>query len=105
MINMRVKDLKAILENIPDETLIVIPVVNEDNVNDISGFRLVRTAGILEDDYEDESMRRVLCLNGSADGYDIADQVFESGRDVSVIDILYGKSVFEEKKGEQHEQS
>lgn len=41
MIDMRIKDLKKIIKNLPDDMTIVIPVINELNSNDILGFRLV----------------------------------------------------------------
>lgn len=94
---MSVKDLKDILNDLPDEMLVVIPVVDEDNVNSILGFRKVRTAGILESTCEPEESREVLCLNGAMDGQDIADQVHFSGRDVSVLEVLYGKSEYDSK--------
>lgn len=89
---MRVGDLKEILNNLPDDMFIVIPVVDEDNVNRIYGFRKVRTAGILTSEHEAEDKREVFCLNGTMDGQDLADQVHFSGRDVGVKEILYGES-------------
>lgn len=86
--NMRIKDLKNIISDLPDDMPVVIPVIDQDDVNIIRGFRMARTAGILTDDYEKES--RVLCLNSSADGQDIADQIHYSGRDVGVETILMG---------------
>ena len=86
--NMRIKDLKNIINDLSDDMPVVIPVIDQDDVNRIYGFRMVRTAGILTDDYEKES--KVLCLNGSADGEDIADQIYHSGRDVGVETILMG---------------
>ena len=90
--DLRVKDLKTILESLPDDMLIVIPVVDEDDVNKIYGFRKVRTAGILEHEYEERNDRQVLCINGATNGADIADQVHFSGNDVSVKTILYAYS-------------
>lgn len=92
--DMRVKDLKHIINNLPDDMLIVIPVIDEDNANHILGFRKVRTAGLLNDEYEREGDRDVLCLNSAADGQNIADQVHFSGRDVGVKEILFGTSPF-----------
>lgn len=86
---MRVSDLKNIICDLPDEMLVVIPVVNEDDVNLIFGFRKVRTAGILG--CQTESEKEVLCLNGATDGKDIADQIHFSDEDVDVLEILYGK--------------
>lgn len=93
---MRIGDLKTVLRDLPDEMLVVIPVVDEDDVNHISGFRKVRTAGILGCQTENE--QEVLCLNGAADGQDIADQIHFSGQDVDVLNILYGKSKYDVEK-------
>lgn len=93
---MRISDLKTVLRDLPDEMLVVIPVVDEDDVNRIFGFRKVRTAGILG--CQTESEQEVLCLNGAADGQDIADQIHFSGKDVDVLNVLYGKSRYDEEK-------
>lgn len=90
--DMRVKDLKNILDKLPEDMVVIIPVISGDDSNYISGFRKVRTAGILVCDSEKE--REVLCLNAAADGQDIADQVHFSGRDVSVKEVLFGTSKF-----------
>ena len=84
---MQVKDLKKILSSLPDEMIVVVPVIDENDVNKIYGFRKVRTAGILGCEFEEHST--ALCLNGATDGQDIADQVHFSGCDVNVLDILY----------------
>lgn len=86
---MTIKDLKDVIADLPDDMNIVIPVVDEDDVNKIFGFRLVRTAGILTCESEERS--KVLCVNGAADDNDIADQVYYSGKDVGVDKILYGR--------------
>ena len=91
--NMRVKDLKRILEQLPDDMAVIIPVIDEEDANHIYGFRHVRTAGVLIS--EGEQDREVLCLNAAADCYDIADQVYFSGRDVGVKNVLFGTSRFE----------
>ena len=85
--NMKVKDLKNILNGLPDDMPIIIPVIDEDDTNHIYGFCRVRTAGILECDYEKD--RKVLYLGSSVDKMDIANQISRSGRDVSVNEILY----------------
>ena len=84
---MKVKDLKNILNGLPDDMPIIIPVIDEDDTNHIYGFRRVRTAGILECDYEKD--RKVLYLGSSVDKMDIANQISRSGRNVSVNEILY----------------
>lgn len=88
--NMRVKDLKCILEQLPDDIAVIIPVIDEEDANHIYGFRHVRTAGVLIS--EGEQDREVLCLNAAADEYDISDQVYFSGRDVDVKEVLFGYS-------------
>lgn len=92
---MQVKDLKKILNSLPDEMIVVVPVIDENDVNKIYGFRKVRTAGILGCEFEEHST--ALCLNGATDGQDIADQVHFSECDVNVLDILYGCSSYEEE--------
>lgn len=93
--NMLVKDLKQIINNLPNDMPIVIPVIDEDNANHMYGFRYVRTAGELACDSEQD--QKVLCLNAAADGNDIADQVYFSGMDVSVNKILFGVSKYDKK--------
>lgn len=90
---MKVKDLKEILNDLPDEMIIVIPVIDEDDVNHIYGFRKVRTASVL--DCKSEQETRVFCLNSAMEDQDIADQVFFSGRDVDAVEVLYGYSKYE----------
>lgn len=91
--NMLVKDLKKILKKLPDDIPVVIPVVDEDDINHIYSFRYVRTAGALICEYEREP--KVLCLN-CADKQDIADQIHFSGKDgdISVNKILFGTSKY-----------
>lgn len=101
MTDMRVKDLKSIIDKLPDDMLVVIPVIDEEDANHIYGFRKVRTAGTLICEYEDES--EALCLNAAADDQDIADQVHFSGKDVSVKDILFGTSKYED--GDQNDRT
>lgn len=98
MTDMRVKDLKKILDGLSDEMIVVIPVIDEDDVNHIYGFRKVRTAGVLVDEYGAEDEREAICLNAAADEQDIADQVHFSGRDVSVKEVLFGTSKYEGEK-------
>ena len=93
--DLRVKDLKTILERLPDDMLVIIPVVDENDVNHIDGFRKVRTVGILECEHENDRDRRALCLNGATNGADIVDQVCYSGLDVSATTVLYGYSKYD----------
>ena len=67
MTDMRIKDLKKIIKNLPDDMVIVIPVINQLITNDILGFRLVRTAGVLEDKNEKESKVFIAAANKDAE--------------------------------------
>lgn len=71
MVNMTVSKLKEILASLPDDMPVIIPVIDYDDVNAISGFRHIRTAGILACDGEKDAV----CLNGSAYGLDISSQI------------------------------
>lgn len=93
---MRVEDLKSILNKLPDDMLVVIPVVDEEDVNHILGFRKVRTAGILKCETEEES--NVLCLNGAWKGQDISDQINHCDNNVDIVEVLYGDFTREEKE-------
>ena len=95
-INMRIKDLKHIIEQLPDDMAVIIPVIDEEDANHIYGFRHVRTAGVLIS--EGEKDQEVLCLNAAADEHDIADQVYFSGRDVGVKEVLFGYSKYDGKE-------
>lgn len=70
-VDMKVKDLKDILNELPDDMDVIIPVISPDDANHISGFRHVRTAGILQCKDEDDA----LCVNAAAYGVDINAQV------------------------------
>lgn len=85
---MTVGDLKEIIKDLDNEMLMVIPVVDEEDVNHIYGFHLVRTAGILHTEAGDP--KDVLCLNSATGEKDIADQVYSRGKYVDVVDVLYG---------------
>lgn len=85
-INMTVKDLKCILQDLPDDMAIVIPVISEDDCNQIFGFRHVRTAGVLFCEFE-TNYPRVLALNGAAGPTSIEEQVKD--RDVVCEKILF----------------
>ena len=99
MKDMRVGDLKKIISDLPDDMIVVIPIINEDYANKIFGFRKVRTAGVLECSYEED--REALCLNAACEGQDIADQVRFSGKDVVVKEVLYGESKYTGTEKEQ----
>lgn len=82
--NMKVKDLKRILEDIPDDTDVIMPVIDLDDTNYIFAFRHIRTAGILSNEYEDEP---ALCLNASENGWDISSQVDDM--DTECVEVLF----------------
>ena len=86
MKNMTVKELKEVLNECPDNMPVIIPVIDEDDVNHIYGFRHVRTVGVLISNGEKDAC----CLNTAEDGQDIADQVHFSGKNVGVKSILFG---------------
>ena len=91
MKNMTVKELKEVLNECPDNMPVIIPVIDEDDVNHIYGFRHIRTAGVLTSYGEEDAC----CLNSAADGYDIADQIHFSGNDVCVKSVLFGVSKYD----------
>ena len=85
--DMKVRDLKNIIKDLDDDLTIVIPIISEEDVNAIYGFRKVRTAGILTG--ETEENKDVLCLNGATPGTKLDTQVAFSSKDVDVKDVLY----------------
>lgn len=71
--DMRVKDLRAILSRIEDEDMkVIIPVLDKEDDKYIHGFRHVRTAGILTNKYEPQE---ALCLSAPGDGLDMCSQL------------------------------
>lgn len=93
MKNMTIAELKRIIADLPDDMPVIIPVIDEEDCNRIFAFRFVRTAGLLSS--EGEEYRTVLCLN-TANEKDIANQVYFSGKDVNVEEILFGQSKYDE---------
>ena len=93
--NMTISDLKRIINDLPDDMPVIIPVISEDNCDQIFGFRFVRTAGILYCEFEEDE--RVLCLN-AANECNIADQVRH--RDVACECVLFGNRDKKESKDE-----
>lgn len=85
--NMTIKDLKKVIENIPEYYPVIIPVIDEDDSNSILAFRYIRTAGILTDNSQEDDA--VLCLNTSTDDADISTQIEQSGKEVGVEKVLY----------------
>lgn len=83
--NMAIKDLKNIINDLPDDMPVIIPVISEDDCDHVFGYRYIRTAGILSCAFEED--KRVLCLNG-ANECDIADQV--RNKNVTCECVLFG---------------
>ena len=72
--NLTVGTLKKILnsEFVTDDMLVIIPNTTEDDRNRITGFRHVRTVGILESEYEDAP---ALCISAPDFGMDMESQL------------------------------
>lgn len=82
-IYMTVADLKRILENLPDEMVVVIPNHVDENYNILTNCVMVGTAGVLISRYE---ATRVLCLNAIASKADtIAGQINDTMECESVL--------------------
>lgn len=64
---MKVCHLKAILEDLPDDMLVVIPNNPDENYRIVANCVFVGTAGILSSKYE---QTKVLCLNAINDKND-----------------------------------
>lgn len=74
---LTVKQLKDIINDLPDDMQIVTPVIDAERPDVIYGFRFVRTIGVLKDEHENPDT--VLCINTTND--------FSLG-EVKVSDIL-----------------
>lgn len=89
--NLTVKDLKNTINDLPDDMILVIPVIDEDDSNIIHGFRIARTAAILK--CESENPDTVLCINTadtSIKNIDITEQIKKSNVDsVEVVNVLF----------------
>lgn len=80
---MKVCHLKAILEDLPDEMVVVIPSHVDENYNILTNCVAVGTAGILSSPYE---ATRVLCLNAMASRTDtIADRINDTMECESIL--------------------
>lgn len=82
-VNMKVADLKEIIKDLPDDMDVIIPVISSEDANWIDAFRHVRTAGILSNINEENS---VLCLNTAADSLDIKSQINKNGFVITTCD-------------------
>lgn len=80
---MTVADLKRILEDLPDDMLVVIPDRVDENYNILTCCVAVGTAGVLSSPYE---ATKVLCLNAIASRADtIAGQINDTMECESVL--------------------
>ena len=89
-INMKVKDLRMIVNNLSteyDDIPVVIPVISEEDSDNILAFRIVRTAGIIHEDGE-ISGGDALIFNSST-GPDIATQINNRKSDVICKKLLF----------------
>ena len=71
--NMTIKDLKDIIENLPDDMPVIMPAIDRDEPDKIFCFCHIRTIGVLSSDYDADA----LCLNTS-DELNIHEQIKES---------------------------
>lgn len=62
---LTVKQLKDIINDLPDDMQIVTPVIDAERPDIIYGFRFVRTIGILKEEHENPDT--VLCINTTND--------------------------------------
>lgn len=69
---MKVKDLKEILNNCPDDADVVIPVWDEEHVNDIDHLWKISTAAII---HQYDENNKALLLNTQKDELDISSQL------------------------------
>lgn len=69
---MKVKELKEILNNCPDDADVIMPVWDEEHVNDIDHVWKISTAAIIHQ--YDENNKAVI-LNTSNAGLDISGQL------------------------------
>jgi len=87
--NIKVRDLKAILNKCHDDMDVVIPSIDASNVNHLQSFYHARTVGILYNGTEES--QHVLCINTSTNwDVDLSDQISQSNRKNIVCErVLY----------------
>ena len=90
--DMKVKDLKAILSRIDEENMdVIIPLLDSDDPKFIHGFRHVRTAGILSNEYEPNL---ALCLSAPDDGMDMDSQLHYNGFETQCEKGLFQEEMY-----------
>ncbi len=87
---MTVHDLKQILENQPDDRIIVFPVIDEDDYKMCYGFRLARSVALLEQSwpYIPGQEKIALCINVVIEEDELNTQL-ESRDGVKAIEIWF----------------
>ncbi len=92
---LTVHDLKEALNDLPDNMPVVLADPTRISADQICGFYLLKTIGILEDVNQPEGSveRTVICLNGGEDGSNLSSQIEDSrcviGTNVRVKKIIY----------------
>ena len=92
MDRMTVYDLKRILENQPDDRIIIFPVVDEDDYKMCYGFRLARSAALLKQSWPDirgnVQENFALCINVAIEEDELNTQL-ESHDGVKAIETWF----------------
>lgn len=68
--NVTVKELKALLNTLPDEMNVITPIALENNPNSIQGYRQITSVGILSNEYMPES---AVCIAALENGMNISE--------------------------------
>lgn len=84
--NLNVYTLKKILEDLPDDMMVIVPTVDADDVNKIEGFMHVRTVSALEHPNEEAP---ALCLAASTGGADMYALINMMRGDTTVKKLYY----------------
>lgn len=71
--NVTVRDLKDCLKDLPDDMEVIVPVFDDIDNNKISGFRHVRTIGVLETPVEPNQALCIATAVSGADMYTLTD--------------------------------
>ena len=73
--DLNVYTLKKILEDLPDDMMVIIPKVDLDDANKIEGFMYVRTVATLEHPNEEAPALCLAASTGGADMYTLIDMM------------------------------
>lgn len=83
--NVTVRDLKNMLDGLPDDMEVIVPITNEHNPNHVFGFNRIRTAGILKSPAEQDM---ALCLAPSLGGWDMYSLVNNSKNVAATVEKM-----------------